>query len=631
MAKDKKIREVAMPRRIPWYAVVLVVAVGVLGAYFAYRISAGPTGAMGPAPVPGASVPQKRTLAAINKAVAQLVGQPPVAPTPFARVLAVRQAIRDGDFHKGDRVLHAVLHQSRIGPWAFAPFSGFLAAVTKPAGARFARGLNAWVQADRGSAMAHLVRASYYLHLGWWIRGHDAAAYVLPHNTAAFVYAVDLARKDIRASLAEDPRDPAAWALGLLILRDAAGNAAQRGLFEEAIRIFPDYYPLYRIRLAALQPKWFGSLNAMYAFVHRYAGPTSASSPRRLLYLQMYADVLSAVSDACSDNGRVPMNACVDVLMRRVATRHLDAAAFGVFGFVRGTGRQPFAAAVRPILSSMIMTTGGGRFSGIFLEGAAHALGSDTQLVASDTGGNNYVIDRLAALVWYEEGQFANARTLYRRALADLANTRFSGPDAEDAARAQIYTDLASTYNRLHAYRKVAIYEKAASILYGGDGARPGYDAVECNALFRLGLYAEAVRTCKAIVRNDGSLQTRYWLGRVYAAMNRKAAALRAYRLVAGSESMYRSYAAITIGVIDDQAGDLQGALKSLKTYPYLFSTRYVGAPTVALAYNNLCYNEMHLHELHRALKACAASLHYGHLPDAYAKEQELLQMLRAG
>lgn len=253
-------------------------------------------------------------------------------------------------------------------------------------------------------------------------------------------------------------------------MRYAAGNAAQGDLFEQAIQIFPDYYPIYQIRLVALQPKWFGSLNAMYAFVHRYARRTPQSSPRRLLYLQMYAHVLSAVSDACSDNGRVPMNACVDILMGRVATHHLDAAAFGVFGFVRGTWRQPFAAAVRPILSSMIMTTGGGRFSGCFLEGAAHALGSGTQLVASDTAGNNDVIDRLAALVWYEESQFANARTLYRRALADLVNTYFLGPDAEDAARAQIYTDLASTYNRLHAYRKVVIYEKAASVLYGGMG-----------------------------------------------------------------------------------------------------------------------------------------------------------------
>ena len=151
-----------MPRRIPWYAVVLVVAVGVLGTYFVYRISAGPTRASGVAPVPAASVSQKRTLAAIDKAVARLVGQPPVAPTPFARVLAVRQAIRDGDFHKGDRVLRTVLHQSRVGPWAFAPFTRFLSAVTRPAGARFARGLNAWVQADQKSAMAHLVRASYY-------------------------------------------------------------------------------------------------------------------------------------------------------------------------------------------------------------------------------------------------------------------------------------------------------------------------------------------------------------------------------------------------------------------------------------------------------------------------------------
>ena len=128
-----------MPRRIPWYAVVLVVAVGVLGTYFVYRILAGPTRASGVAPVPAASVSQKRTLAAIDKAVARLVGQPPVAPTPFARVLAVRQAIRDGDFHKGDRVLRTVLHQSRVGPWAFAPFTRFLSAVR---GLR-ARGLRA--------------------------------------------------------------------------------------------------------------------------------------------------------------------------------------------------------------------------------------------------------------------------------------------------------------------------------------------------------------------------------------------------------------------------------------------------------------------------------------------------------
>ena len=173
VAEGKKISEVGMPRRMPWYGFVAVVAIGVLGTYFVYRISAGPTVASGVAPVPGASVPQKRTLAAIAKAVARLVGQPPVPPAPFAQVLAVRQAIRDGDFHKGDRVLRTVLHQSRVGPCAFAPFTRFLSAVTRPAGARFARGRNAWVQADQKSAMAHIVRASYYLHLGWWIRGRE--------------------------------------------------------------------------------------------------------------------------------------------------------------------------------------------------------------------------------------------------------------------------------------------------------------------------------------------------------------------------------------------------------------------------------------------------------------------------
>ncbi len=627
MATNKKVSRTGITRRLPWYALAGVLGAVALGAYFTYRIPAGTVHAMPAAP----RLRPQGTLASINKAAMRLAGQPPAAPTLFAQALAVRQAIRDHHFRKGGRILHTVLRTSHLGPWAFAPFSRFLHAVTAPAGARFARALDLWVQADPDSAMAHLVRASYYLHLGWWIRGHGTAAYVLPRNGAAFLYAVDLARQDIQASLAEDPRDPAAWALGLEIMRDAAGNRVQGALFQKAIGVFPDDYALYRIRLAALQPKWFGSVNAMYAFVRRYAGPTPSASPRRLLYLQMYADLLSAASAACSGNRHVPMRTCVDTLMGKVATHNLDVAAYSALRrtYVARTGRQPFAAAVSPILSGMILTTGGGRFAGFFLEAAAHALHSDTQLVATDTADNDDVIDRMAALVWYEEGQFTNARTLYRRALADLANRHFPDRDAKDAARARIYTDLASTYNRLHAYRKVVIYEKAAGILFGGDGARPGYAALECGALLHLGLYAQAVHTCRAIIRNDGSLQTHFWLGQVYAAMNDTKAARQQYRLVAGSESPYRSYAAIAIGVLFDNKGDLRDALQSLKMYPYLFSTQYVGPSTVALAYNNLCYNEMHLNEPHRALKACTASLHYGHLPDAYAKEQALRAILK--
>jgi len=49
-----------------------------------------------------------------------------------------------------------------------------------------------------------------------------------------------------------------------------------------------------------LQPKWGGSVAAMYSFVDKYAGPAAEDSPLKLLYLSLYRHLLGYASVSCS-------------------------------------------------------------------------------------------------------------------------------------------------------------------------------------------------------------------------------------------------------------------------------------------------------------------------------------------
>ena len=559
----------------------------------------------------------------------QLAPKPPAHPTPFAQAMVARDAIQSGEFYKADEMIKSVLQKSHMGPWTFQPFTAFMAALTAPGDAKFARGINAWVLARPSSAIAHLVRANYYFNIAWWIRGNGFANDVRANNQETFGFAMDLAAQDAREALKINGRDPYAWSMYLRILKSTGANTAQRAVFHEAIRAFAGYYALYRIRLSALQPKWGGTTRDMYRFVAKYAGETPAESPLRMLYVNLYAQLLGASSDVCGAVVRAPqMDHCVQMVMRRVTEPGLREDAYDAIKRRGGVRGLALSDELGRILPDMIMTSGGGHTAASFLQVAARTFGSDTQLVARDTAKNNFMIDRMAALVWYEHGQMTNAETLDKRSLSDLANSRFPSRYVEDGARAAIYTDLASIYNRKHEFRRVVVYEKAAARLLGGEGARPGYAALECAALFRLKLYRQGLGTCRAIVAADGNLQTRFWLGRIEDVLGKSSAAVRDYGLVASSESGYRDYAGIAIAVIYDREGQWQESLDALNRYSYLFKKAYDDHYDMAIAYNDRCYDKMQLGDLKGALRDCTASLRYGSLPDAYAKQQELRRML---
>lgn len=566
--------------------------------------------------------------AAIMTQADRLAPNPSFHGTPFAQAMAARDAIRSGHFARADAMIKAVLRKSRMGPWTFQPFTTFMAALTAPGDARLAKRLNGWVVARPDSPIARLVRANYYFNLGWWIRGNGFADDVRAHNRKTFRFAMEVAALDAREAVNSDPRDPYAWEVYLRILKSAGAGVAQRAAFHSAIAIFPAYYALYRIRLSTLQPTWLGTVQDMYRFVAKYAGKSPPGSPLRMLYARLYLELLGTSSDLCSESRTPQLNNCVRIVMHGVITPGLKKAAYAAVRLAGGVSRLAYSDEVRRILSVMIMTSGGGREAAGFLQAAAMALGSNTQLVASNTAKNNFMIDRMAALVWYQHKQMANAKQLDERALSDLSNTRFPNRYAENDARADIYTDLASIYNRKHEFRRVVVYSKAATRLLGGEGARPGFDAVECAALFRLKLYRQGVGACRAIVAANGNLQTRFWLGQIENALGNENAAVRDYGLVASSESGYRDYAAIGVAVIYDREGKWQASLNALNEYSYLFKKKYDDPYDMAIAYNDRCYDKMKLGDLKSALQDCTSSLRYGSLPDAYAKQQELRQML---
>ena len=100
--------------------------------------------------------------------------------------------------------------------------------------------------------------------------------------------------------------------------------------------------------------------------------------------------------------------------------------------------------------------------------------------------------------------------------------------------------------------------------------------------------------------------------------------------MVADSENDLRANAAIGLSMIHFDRNDFQGALDVLNKYTYLYDPATNSMENIAVSYNNRCYALMQLGDLKKALDNCKASLEYGSLPEAYRKEQELIQRLGA-
>ena len=562
-------------------------------------------------------------LARLDRKAAALVGPPPRYTPIFVQAASARAVINRGDFVGADKIINGVLARSRIGNYHFRPFADFIEKVSSSRNPKFPAQLRAWSAQDHTSATPYLLRARFSFQAGWAARGNGFIADIKQAHIDQFAVDMQKAEKDVSQAMRLDPHNPYSDFLWLSIVGADGNSTAMEAAFQQAIGRFPNYYPLYQSRLSSLQPKWGGTPQAMDAFVDHYAGSAPANSPLRMLYVQLYSDLLDTSAIVCSDAIHAPPD-CVVGVMNQLVTRRLNRGAYAALQMYDHTDAASFSLEIGSILQTMIDTVGADRPTSALLQLAAHSMHSDNALVATDTAKNNFMMDAMAALVWYRAGEFDNAETLYKRAIADLGNIQFANDEQRDAVRASLYGDLAQVYTKTHRLRQVIVYQEAANALDG-----PGYADLECAALYRLKLYADAVHVCTQQIQVAGDAEARFWRARAYEAVQKPDLALPDYQRVAASGSRFRSAAAIDISVIYGRKNDMPAMLKALDSYHYLYDPATEDREDIAIAYNNRCYARMHLGDLRGALKDCSASLHFGNLPDAYAKQQQLILLLK--
>lgn len=597
-------------------AMLLVATLLALASYFIF--SGPPTG-----------VPSAR--AEINAKFAALSVQPHAVELTTEKALRFRAAVEQGDFHSATSIATEVLGQSHIENWRFHPFGQFMNGLSDLTDPSYQANLDKWVAQASKNAFARLVRAQFQYDLAWAQRGHGFSAKVDPHHMAAFGHAMVQALEDVNQSLTLDPANPYGLALRLRVMRGLGAPQEQmKETFEAAIAKYPNFYGLYREMLSGYNPKWGGTIPAMYAFVKQYAERAPTYSPLKMLYLDLYNDLLDIASISCmsywGDNDQAPQ--CVKAVMEKIVTPDLDDRALSAFQLYDHTDKYQFGVFVGEIIGQMLKTNGGDLFASIMLQAAADAMHSDTQLSEDKPHANDYVVDALVAQSWYARGFYDNALKKNREALKDSTSTHFPNEEERDVALANIYEAMAGVYNKLNQYVDLAAYERAAIALR----RRTGYEHLVCYAYYQLKDYDAAIRACTDTINDQtANLTALFWRASAYEDAGNKDAALKDFTIVAGSEGDYRASAAISLSMIYFGRGDNRSALNVLNQYKYLYDPNLSYRSDIAVAYNNRCYALMQLGELRDALTDCTASLKYGNIPDAYRKEQELLKRLGKG
>ena len=537
-----------------------------------------------------------------------------------------RKAIRRGDYATALKITTEVLARSKIENWRFHPFGEFISDLGYVNDPDLGIHLDEWVARDKDNAIPLLLRAQYYYDKGWAIRGGKFSAETQADRSVAFADYMAKALTDIEVAIRLDERDPYAFHLKLRILQGYGNSRVMKVAFEAAQAKFPEYYPLYDVYLNALQPKWGGSIAAMYAFVDKYAGEAPEFSPLKLLYLNLNGRLLDAALIRCGEYraDRDWTAQCASAVMRNTVKPDLEAQVSAALLLYDHTDRYQFGLAVRGLLFTMLGLTGGDAAAGDILQQVAASMHSDTQLKKRGPEHNDYIIDEVVAASWNNKGFYDNALTKYQEALVDARAGEFPSDSEKDLAIAYIYEQLAEiSGNNLHIYTDMIEYEKSA-IEHG----MIWNEHYICYANYMLRRYDQAIKACSTAVNDIDNAYARYWRGMAYRDAGNMDDALRDFAQVADSDGHFSSSAAIAMSMIFFDRSDNQGALDILNKYTFLYDANRTIKSDVAVAYNNRCYAYMQLGRLEKALNDCTRSLTFGSLPDAYRKQQELVKRL---
>jgi tetratricopeptide (TPR) repeat protein len=568
--------------------------------------------------------------AVVADAISQLGVKPKTVALPTDLALDTALAIKRGDYDTATKTINDVLARSHLKSWYFYPFNVFMNSITRGDDPVLLERVNDWLTRTPHSAIAHLVRAKYYESAAWAARSADEWVEVPDNKRKLFSDYLSRATADVRSSIAINPKIPWSYYILLDVVSGNANSPEMEVAFQHAIKIYPDYYELYRMRLKSLTPKWGGSIQSLYDFVDRYAARAPARSQRKLLYLHLYAYLMDAAWMHCTGLKADTLQKCVDADVGHSIQPGVAEGVRNAFELYKVSDPIEFNRTVWPVLKMMVETPGSeaSAFPPV-LQTAASVMGSDTQMV-SQSEHNNYVLDDTTAKVWANIGNTANAEKKFRQALIDVEHTSFPDEAQKDEALAEILDDMTSFADRNSQFIDIIVYQDAANMVGGQNHTNTPY--MKCYAYYRLKHYDEAAKECTRLIEGNGNyMQSHYWRAKAHEGLHEWDAALADFSPVAeGANNWFRVGAALDMSYILGEKHDFVGELASLNQHSYLFDERLQSHADLAVSYNNRCFAYMQLNQLQRALDDCIASLKFGRIPDASYKLQEIRKLLES-
>jgi len=479
----------------------------------------------------------------INQEVKKLVGKRRTVPLVVGKAVSVQTAIKNGDYATANKLLKDALAQSHFQGWRFYPFGELVSNLQETNDPAYEQRVTDWIAKDKNSAIPYLVRAEYYYNIGWRQRGTRFARETQYNHMYSFDEYMNKALADADTAISLNDTFPSSYHVKLRILAGIGNTPAMEKAFREAITKYPSYYPFYERRLSSLEPKWGGSVQELYGFVDKYGAKTSNTSPLRLLYLTLYAELFDAANMACYSPDSDGRKQCTAAALDKLITPKLESDVQTALDLYKYSDRHQFDLAVDGLLTSIVEIPGGEAFSGKLLQQAAQIMGSDNQLDDKNPGHNNYVLDKVTADVWRQGQFYENSERKYKEAILDLKSDPFPDEAENDVALAQLYYDLADLYDRMSRFAEVITYTRAAETLSGTVSYRV------CESYYWLRHYDEAIQECTKVLAITEDDHARMRRAGSYEQSGKLDAALQDFAVLADSESEFRNYAAIEMSV----------------------------------------------------------------------------------
>lgn len=141
------------------------------------------------------------------------------------------------------------------------------------------RRLDEWIARHPGSAHARVARARHRTGGAWRARGGDVISRTAPDRIAAMGELARRAAADARAGLEIEPAHLAGHAVLLDLARLAGSRRERRDILDAALEEHPASFVLREAHMAALEPRWGGSLAEMRRF-GRQSAALKARNPR---------------------------------------------------------------------------------------------------------------------------------------------------------------------------------------------------------------------------------------------------------------------------------------------------------------------------------------------------------------